>query len=75
MAGGRCAFHGGRKKYDRLARAFRIAQKRFFYSLVGAANKSIAQQKHQVSYGRLTKQRKELRARTLELGRKAERGA
>jgi hypothetical protein len=37
-------------------------------SLVGAANKSIAQQKHQVLYGRLTKQRKELRERALELG-------
>jgi hypothetical protein len=34
---------------------------------VGAANKSIAQQKHQVLYGRLTKQRKELHDRTLEL--------
>jgi hypothetical protein len=45
-----------RKKYDRLARAFRVAQDRFLHSLVGAANKSIAQQKHQVFYGRLTKQ-------------------
>jgi hypothetical protein len=37
---------------------------------VGAANKSIAQQKHQVLYGRLTKQRKEMRGRSLELGAK-----
>ena len=36
-------------------------------SIVGTANKSIAQQKHQVSYGRLTKQHKELRARTLDV--------
>jgi hypothetical protein len=56
-----------RKKYGRLGRAFRVAQERFLHSLVGAANKSIAQQKHQVLYGRLIKQRKELRARTLEL--------
>ena len=36
-------------------------------SLVQAANKSIAQQRHQVIHGRLIKQRKELRQRTLEL--------
>lgn len=59
-----------RKKYDRLARAFRVAQERFLHSLVGAANKSIAQQRHQVSYGRLVKQRRELRERTLELAAK-----
>jgi len=59
-----------RKKYNRLAQAFRVAQERFLHSLVRAANKSIAQQKHQVSYGRLTKQRKELRARALELAGK-----
>ena len=56
-----------RKKYNRLAQAFRVAQERFLHSLVRAANKSIAQQKHQVSYGRLIKQRKEPRQRTLEL--------
>jgi len=37
---------------------------------VGAANKSIAQQRHQVIHGRLIKQRKELRERTLELAAK-----
>jgi hypothetical protein len=58
------------KKYERLAQAVTVTQQRFLRSLVGAANKSIAQQKHQVSYGRLTKQRKELRARTLELAGK-----
>ena len=56
-----------RKKYERLARAVTVAQERFMRSLVGAANKSIAQQKHQVSHGRLVKQRRELRERTLEL--------
>jgi hypothetical protein len=59
-----------RKKYNRLTQAFRVAQERFLHSLVRAANKSIAQQKHQVLYGRLAKQRKELRGRTLELGAK-----
>jgi hypothetical protein len=56
-----------RKKYERLARAVRVAQERFMRSLVGAANKSIAQQRRQVIHGRLIKQRKELRQRTLEL--------
>jgi hypothetical protein len=55
------------QKYDRLAREFRAAQKRLLQSLVGAAQWSIAQQNHQIAYGRLVKQRKELRARTLEL--------
>ena len=59
-----------RKKYERLARDVRTAQERFMRSLIGAANKSIAQQRHQVMYGRLTKQRKELRERTLELAAK-----
>jgi hypothetical protein len=56
-----------RKKYERLARAVTVAQERFMRSLVGAANKAIAQQRHQVIHGRLVKQRKELRQRTLEL--------
>jgi hypothetical protein len=56
-----------RKKYDRLARDFRAAQKRLLHSLAGAAQWSIAQQNHQIAYGRLVKQRKELRARTLDL--------
>jgi len=55
------------KRYERLARAVTVAQGQFMRSIVGTANKSIAQQKHQVSYGRLTKQRKELRARTLDV--------
>jgi hypothetical protein len=59
-----------RKKYNRLAQAFRVAQERFLHSLVRAANKSIAQQKHQALYGRLAKQRKDLRNRTLELAAK-----
>jgi hypothetical protein len=49
------------KKYERLAQAVTVTQQRFLRSLVGAANKSIAQQRHQVSYGRLVKQRRELR--------------
>jgi hypothetical protein len=56
-----------RKKYDRLTRDFRAAQKRLLHSLAGAAQWSIAQQNHQIAYGRLVKQRKELRARTLDL--------
>jgi hypothetical protein len=59
-----------RKKYERLARAVTVAQGQFMRPLVAAANKSIAQQRHQVMYGRLTKQRKELRERALELGAK-----
>jgi hypothetical protein len=55
------------KKYERLERAVTVAQERSMRSLVGAANKSIAQQRHQVMHGRLIKQRKELRERTLEL--------
>ena len=42
------------------------AQKRLLQSLVGAAQWSIARQNHQIAYGGLVKQRKELRARTLE---------
>jgi hypothetical protein len=41
-----------RKKYERLARDVRVAQERFMRSLINAANKSIAQQRHQVMYGR-----------------------
>jgi hypothetical protein len=59
-----------RRKYERLARDVRVAQERFLHALVRAANKSIAQQKHQVLYGRLAKQHKDLRNRTLELAAK-----
>ena len=59
-----------KKRYERLAWAVTVAQGQFMRSLVGAANKSIAQQRHQVSYGRLVKQRRGLRERTLELAAK-----
>src|SRR5215471_15522367 len=59
-----------RRKYERLAAEFREAQTQLAHSLLGAANWSIAQQNHQIAYGRLTTQRKALRERTLQLAAK-----
>ena len=59
-----------RRKYAKLSAEFREAQIRLVRSLVGAANWSIAQQRHQIAYGRLATQRKALRERTLALAAK-----
>jgi hypothetical protein len=44
--------------------------RRLVHSLLGAVKWSIAQQHHQIAYGRLATQRKALRERTLELAAK-----
>jgi hypothetical protein len=59
-----------RRKYEQLAAEFREAQNRLLQSLCSAARWSIRQQGHQIAYGRLAKQRKALRERTLELAAK-----
>jgi hypothetical protein len=59
-----------RRKYEQLAAEFREAQNRLVRSLCGSAGWSIKQQNHQIAFGRLAKQRKLLRERTLELAAK-----
>jgi hypothetical protein len=59
-----------RRTYERLAAEFRRGQDRPVRSLAQTAQWSMAQERHQLAYGRLAKQRKARRERMLDLGAK-----